>query len=91
MASLANKPVRSPVPGARQAAWYPASHRLTVARSVTCFMVLDIGASAKFRPPLPAPAHPAADGRVSGLIGRVGKCVAEAGGVCFSDGHGRIR
>jgi hypothetical protein len=34
------------VPGARQAASYPASYRLTVARSVTCFMVLDIGALA---------------------------------------------
>ena len=28
----------------RQAASYPASHRVTVARSVTCFMVPDIGA-----------------------------------------------
>jgi hypothetical protein len=31
------------------------------------------------------------DERVSGLIARVGKCVATAGGVCLSDGHGRIR
>jgi hypothetical protein len=34
---------------------------------------------------------PAADERVSGLIAWASKCVAAAGGVCFSDGHGRIR
>jgi len=36
-------------------------------------------------------ALPAAEERVSGLIAWVCKCVAAAGGVCFSDGHGRIR
>ena len=44
-------------------------------------------------PPLAACDHVrrAADERVSGLIAWVSKCVAAAGGVCFSDGHGRIR
>jgi len=50
-----------PVPGARQARSYPASHRLTVARSVTCFMVPHNPRTSQVLPLLPSLRLPAAD------------------------------
>src|ERR1039457_1618400 len=58
VASPVNRPARPSVPGARQAASYPASHWLTIARSVTCFMVPHNRRTGQFRPPLLGPRTP---------------------------------